>query len=1770
MLGQILARDRLLSGRRRRLLAGASTAVLALAALAPHPAMAGNYVASDDTSLRLAIQAANADPDPSATITLTKNFEVFSTALPTPTKPLTIDTQGFTLGGTNNPSGAGNPINISGAGATTTFIGVFAGGNASPAVNAVGGTGLIMSSGALAINNGSITGGIGGGAGGADGNGTQLNAASTLINNGTITGGSGGAGGVGGLGTLLQNTSSLVNNGTITGGTGITAGGVGATVTAGSSLTNNGTIQGGNSQSGSGAAGVNFRSPTGVNVLVNNANGIIRGGNGVTAGGIGVRVLAGTGQIINAGLIAGGNAAAAIGTNSSSISIDLINSGIIRAGAGELNAISLFNGGATGPGTITLELRAGSAIEGNVVGSAAALTDTLRLGGIADDTFDVSAIGPQYQNFDIFQKTGSSTWTLTGAGTATTNWDIQQGTLQLGAGGTSGSIIGNVTNNGTFAFNRSDALTYSGVISGTGTVRQIGTGVTTLTGTNTYSGGTFLNAGTLSVAGEANLGDIAGALNFDGGALQVTGTGFTSTARTINWGAGGGGFDIADPANVFTVGQVLASGGALTKLGAGTLVLTGANGYTGGTAIDGGTLQVSSDGNLGARSGDLTFNGGTLQNTAAFASARNIVLGDDGGTFLTDANLALSGNITGDGLLNKDGAGTLTLSGNNSYTAGTRILAGTLEAEGGSAIGDESSVFVLGGTLRILDDETVATLSSGLGMSGVVDLAGGDLKTSANFANVTASFYGNITGAGGFIKDGAYGQVLAGDSTYAGATQILDGTLYAVGAGRNSISDVSAVTIADGATLSLVQPFPAFAGEESDDETIGSLSGAGNVNLGDKTLTLGGDNSSTTFSGAISGGGSLAKAGTGTFTLTGANTYSGATTVDSGKLIVEGSLGNTQTTVNSGGTLGGSGSIGGAVIIADGGVLAPGSSPGTLTVGSLSLSSGSTLDYQLGQAGIVGGGVNDLTVVTGDLTLDGSLNVTDVGGFGPGVYRLINYGGTLTDNGLEFGNLPAGVTTADLTVQTSVANQVNLISTVGADLLFWDGDAAGNANNNLVDGGNGTWTATSPNWTTSTGLVNGAMKPQPGFAIFQTLGGTVIADDGAGALEVTGMQFAADGYRIEGDAITLAGTGGESIIRVGDGTSAGAGYTATIASVLTGASSLTKTDAGTLVLSGANTYTGGTTVSGGVLSVSADNNLGDAAGGLTLSGGTLRNTAVFSSARDVTLSAAGGTFDTMADLTLSGALSGAGNFIKDGQGTLVLASDSSAFTGTTLVSGGTLAAGAANAFSPSSQFSVASGATLDLAGTSQTVAGLTNAGTVRIAGGGLGNTLTISGDYVGNGGNIVLNTALGGDGSATDMLVIAGGTSGTGTLEVANFGGAGDQTVEGIKIVDVGGVSNGTFSLKSDYTFEGDAAVVGGAYAYRLYEGGVSTPADGDWYLRSELDNSLLYQAGAPLYEAYAGVLQSFNQLGTLQQRLGNRSWTVEAQGADGISDDVKAEAGIGLWGRIEGTSGSYDPQSSTTGTTYDTSTWRLQTGADMLVSDSAAGQLIGGVAFQYGTVSADVSSVFGSGSIDTTGYGVSGSLTWYGAEGFYLDGQVQVVWYDSNLDSATAGQRLVDRNNGVGYALGVEAGKRIMLDPSWSLTPQAQLAWSSVDFDAFTDSFGASVAPGNSDSLLGRLGLSLDRQTQWQDRTGRAGHTNLYGIANLYYDFRDGSSVDLAGSTLSSRNEQLWGGLGIGGTINWADDKFSVFGEAVARTGLEDVGDSHVLTGSLGFRAKW
>jgi fibronectin-binding autotransporter adhesin len=215
------------------------------------------------------------------------------------------------------------------------------------------------------------------------------------------------------------------------------------------------------------------------------------------------------------------------------------------------------------------------------------------------------------------------------------------------------------------------------------------------------------------------------------------------------------------------------------------------------------------------------------------------------------------------------------------------------------------------------------------------------------------------------------------------------------------------------------------------------------------------------------------------------------------------------------------------VTVANGGTLSPGNSPGTLTVnGNLTLSAGAIVDYQLGQAGTVGGSLNDLTVVHGNLTLDGTLNVstTPGGTFGAGVYRLFNYDGTLTDNGLAIGTSPS----TNVFVQTSLANQVNLVNTDGLTLSFWDGP--GHANDGAITGGTGTWRlADNDYWTDATGALN-APYTNGSFAVFGGTGGTVTVDNANGQVSASGLQFQSDGYRVTGGAIQL--TGGASTIRV--------------------------------------------------------------------------------------------------------------------------------------------------------------------------------------------------------------------------------------------------------------------------------------------------------------------------------------------------------------------------------------------------------------------------------------------------------------------------------------------------------------------------------------------------------------------------------------------------------------------------------------------------------------
>ena len=518
---------------------------------------------------------------------------------------------------------------------------------------------------------------------------------------------------------------------------------------------------------------------------------------------------------------------------------------------------------------------------------------------------------------------------------------------------------------------------------------------------------------------------------------------------------------------------------------------------------------------------------------------------------------------------------------------------------------------------------------------------------------------------------------------------------------------------------------------------------------------------------------------------------------------------------------------------------------------------------------------------------------------------------------------------------------------------------------------------------------------------------------------------------------------------------------------------------------------------------------------------------------------------------------------------------------------------------------IGSAGTLAVNGASSVIGNVINAGLVLLnpCPTCAGNVLTVTGNYQGNGGVVSIGTILGDDSSPTDKLVIEGNSSGTSIVKVNNEvdpltkkQGAGALTREGIEIITIGGSSDGTFTLAGNYvTKDGAQAVTAGAYAYRLLKGNASGTDSKDWYLRSELKPvdpddeggetpvTPELQTGAPIYETYAQSLLGMNGVATLQQRVGNRVWAANgnrmiAEGADAIQPVAPAEEagqmveGNGVWGRVEGTHSHIEPKFSTTDTDYNQNVFKLQAGIDGKLSESETGSLIGGVFVHYVHGKTKTSSTnYADGEIVSDGYGFGGSLTFYGDRGIYVDAQAQATWYSSDLTTSALGAPVLkDGNDGFGYALSLEAGQRFAVNEAWSLTPQAQLVYSRVDFDSFTDGFGSSVGLDKGDSLQGRLGLTLDHENSWQNAKGTTDRSHVYGIVNLYSEFLDGTRVDLAGVSLASNKDRTWGGIGAGGSYNWDNDKYSIYGEGLINTSLNNFGESYSLKGNVGFRVRW
>ena len=406
-------------------------------------------------------------------------------------------------------------------------------------------------------------------------------------------------------------------------------------------------------------------------------------------------------------LTTGGNTLAGLtigGSSTVTAQDDLALSGILQVDSGgklDLNGSSASVFGFAGGGTIT---NGGSA---NTLTTSPGTNDTTSFSGLLTGALalDMTGTGTQNLSGGLNDYTGGT--------------EIDDGTLGASSDGALGDSSGGLTFDGgtlqldgSFDSSRAVSLDFSGgtvdtngyagtlngQLSGSGELTKVGSGTLTLgeSSNDSYQGPVDIAGGTLAVSSGGAFGNSSG-LAFDGGTLQLAGS--VSVSRVITLNSGGGTVDTNGNAGTLT-GPISGSG-ELTKAGSGTLTLSHVNSYSGGTEIDAGTLEISSDGALGDSSGGMTFDGGTLQLDASVESGRTVSLDSGGGTIDTEGGTStFSGPISGFGGLTKAGSGELTLSGAGTYAGPTVVQAGSLDLTGSLAgplsIQAESSATVSG------------------------------------------------------------------------------------------------------------------------------------------------------------------------------------------------------------------------------------------------------------------------------------------------------------------------------------------------------------------------------------------------------------------------------------------------------------------------------------------------------------------------------------------------------------------------------------------------------------------------------------------------------------------------------------------------------------------------------------------------------------------------------------------------------------------------------------------------------------------------------------------------------------------------------------------------------------------------------------------------------------------------------------------------------------------------------------------------------------------
>ena len=944
-----------------------------------------------------------------------------------------------------------------------------------------------------------------------------------------------------------------------------------------------------------------------------------------------------------------------------------------------------------------------------------------------------------------FNTASANTLTLTG----TTNTIGTSGilvTANVGAnlstmtGGTlRGPVNGDLVVN---QFNPSGALTIGSVIGNNTSTRVVKTGAGTLnlTAANTFSGGLVVNQGTVAVSNTLSNTATNGITVNNGGTLSfgvsnVFGNYAATPLAPVTINAGG---------TLTNSGAFVSVLGAL-NLNGGTLTTTGGNatlgswGLKGTVTVNGGavTSTISATGTNGAVELGQALVTGVTFNVADGSAATDLLISAVLKNGTSDGATAQPSSLT------KTGAGTLALSGANTFSGGLTVNQGTV---------------VVSNTLSNTATNTITVNSGGVFNAGASNLFGA--FTATPLAPLVINAGATVT------NNGAFYSVL-------GPITLNGGTLNSAGGFNASylswgLKDV--VTVNGGAVTSTISSTGANSGIALGSTTVTGTTfnvadGAAATDLLISAVIGDGLNSAGTTTQASS----FTKSGAGLALLTAVNTYTGNTNITAGTLALSTTgtiasssviqvspgalldvsaksggltLGATQTLI-AGRTTGFATDVLGSVV--NSGTLSPAGdgTAATLTISSgLTLQDGGKIRFDFGTDGTVGGGVNDLIVVNGTLSASGVTTIVapstvPVSGV---TYTLITAGAT---SGLSVANFAFGSSGTRQTYAfdtTTTPGSVLLTATGSAANLTWTGAV------------NGTWdVSTTTNWSgaadqTFFNLDNAT------FDDSSAVGNVTLATNVQPLSLTVNNSLAGTAYSITGSGVGIIGTSG-----------------------------LLKQGSGTLTLSATNSFTGTVEIQQGTVSVDSVSNAGSAsslgAGGSVILGaaatsGTLKFTPATSGStnKNVLVQAGGGAVevtDPAGVLTVSGLISGSGALAKTGSGTLVLANGASSYSGVITVSSGTLRAGTASVLGTAAGGTVIqSGATLDVNGF--------NLGTeaVSIAGTGVGGLGVLINGRATTQNSALRFATLTGDSTlgGTGAWGLTGtGTANTSTLDLAGY-----------------------------------------------------------------------------------------------------------------------------------------------------------------------------------------------------------------------------------------------------------------------------------------------------------------------------------------------------------------------------------------------------------------